>query len=49
MVARFLRSRGVSGKLIESRYFGEKQPQEPGSNHDAWARNRRVTLWLADR
>jgi outer membrane protein OmpA-like peptidoglycan-associated protein len=49
MVARYLRSRGVPDKVIESRYFGETQPQLPQSNKEAWARNRRVTIWLADK
>jgi outer membrane protein OmpA-like peptidoglycan-associated protein len=47
MAARFLKSRGVPGSLIESRYFGEEQPLDPGNNKAAWARNRRVTVWLA--
>lgn len=49
MVARYLRSRGVPGKVIESRYFGESQPQIPKSNQKAWSRNRRVTIWLANK
>lgn len=49
MVARYLRSRGVPGKVIESRYFGEAQPQVADSGKQAWARNRRVTIWLADK
>jgi outer membrane protein OmpA-like peptidoglycan-associated protein len=49
MVTRFLRSRGVSGKVIESRFFGESQPHVAASNPEAWAKNRRVTLWLAER
>jgi outer membrane protein OmpA-like peptidoglycan-associated protein len=49
MVTRFLRSRGVPGKLIETRVFGESQPADPDNNARAWARNRRVTLWLAEK
>ena len=49
MVARYLRSRGVPASAIESRYFGESQPADPGGDAEAWARNRRVTVWLAER
>ena len=49
MVARYLRSRGVPGTVIESRFFGETLPLDPQSNKDAWAKNRRVTVWLADK
>jgi outer membrane protein OmpA-like peptidoglycan-associated protein len=47
-VARYLRRRGVSGKLIETRHFGESQPANNASGRDAWAQNRRVTVWLAE-
>jgi sodium-type flagellar protein MotY len=49
MVLRYLNSRGVPAKAIELRSFGETEPQYPESNQDAWARNRRVTIWLAER
>jgi outer membrane protein OmpA-like peptidoglycan-associated protein len=49
MVFRYLSSRGVPKKAIELRSFGEAEPQNPESNQDAWARNRRVTIWLAER
>lgn len=49
MVTRFLRSRGVPGGQIETRVFGEAQPADPADNAKAWARNRRVTLWLAEK
>ncbi len=49
MVARYLRSRGVPAKAIESRFFGESQPEVAQSNPEAWARNRRVTVWIADK
>lgn len=48
-VARYLRARGVSGKAIELRYFGETQPAGDASGAGAWARDRRVTVWLASR
>ncbi len=48
MVARYLRSRGVPAKAIESRYFGEAQPEVKQSNNKAWEKNRRVTIWIAD-
>ena len=48
MVARYLRSRGVPGKAIESRFFGESHPEDPDNSEQAWARNRRVTLWMAN-
>ena len=44
-----IRSRGVAGKVIESRFFGEKQPRDAAGNKQAWAKNRRVTLWLAEK
>lgn len=47
MAARFLNSRGVPRSAVESRYFGENEPSDPASNQAAWARNRRVTVWLA--
>ena len=49
MVSRYLHSRGVPEKAIELRSFGETEPQNPESGQDAWARNRRVTIWLAER
>jgi len=49
MVVRYLRSRGVAAAAIESRYFGESQPADPANTAQAWSRNRRVTVWLADR
>jgi outer membrane protein OmpA-like peptidoglycan-associated protein len=48
MVSRYLRSRGVPSKVIESRFFGEAQPEAVESNKAAWAKNRRVTVWIAD-
>ncbi len=47
MVTRFLRSRGLSGKLIETRIFGTRESIDPAKNAKALAANRRVTLWLA--
>ena len=47
MAARFLRSRGVADKAIESRYFGESQAQAETLGEAALASNRRVTIWLA--
>ncbi|MCG6865179.1 MAG: OmpA family protein [Thiogranum sp.] len=47
MVARYLASRGVPSKVVESRYFGETQPLVAANSQAAWARNRRVTIWLA--
>ena len=49
MVARYLSSRGVPRRAIESRYFGETYPQDPESNQQAWSTNRRVTVWLASK
>ncbi|MFQ5644877.1 MAG: OmpA family protein [Thiogranum sp.] len=48
MAARFLHSRGVADKAIELRYFGESQPLAGTAGEAASARNRRVTIWLAD-
>jgi len=47
MVARYLRSRGVPAKAIKSMFFGESQPEVAQSNNKAWAKNRRVTVWIA--
>jgi outer membrane protein OmpA-like peptidoglycan-associated protein len=49
MVARYLQSRGVPRKVIESRYFGETYPENPESSQQAWSSNRRVTVWLASK
>ena len=49
MVARYLSSRGVPRKVIESRYFGESFPANPESNQQAWSKNRRVTVWFASK
>ena len=49
MVARYLGSRGVPRKYIESRYFGESFPADPESNRQAWRKNRRVTVWIASK
>jgi len=48
-VARYLRTRGVAGSVIETRYFGESQPVGTGSGAGVWAQNRRVTVWIAQR
>lgn len=48
MASRFLQSRGVAAKAIESLHFGESQPQAEAAGNAALARNRRVTIWLAD-
>lgn len=48
MAARFLRSRGVDRKAIESRSFGESQQQSDVPGNKAWAKSRRVTIWLAN-
>ncbi len=48
MAARYLRSRGVAGKAIETRYFGESNPRTEAAGEAAWRRDRRVTVWLAD-
>ncbi len=47
-VARYLVSRGVPRKAIESRFFGETFPADPDDDPEAWARNRRVTVWFAE-
>lgn len=47
MVARYLNSRGVPSRAIDTRYFGASEPKDPASSQQAWARNRRVTVWLA--
>ncbi len=47
-VKRYLLFRGVPASRIEKRYFGESQPAVQGRNSKAWAKNRRVTVWLAE-
>lgn len=37
----FLVDRGINPSRINVRSMGEEQPVDPGSNEDAWARNRR--------
>ncbi len=48
MVARYLRSRGVPAAAIESRFFGEQMPASEENGPKGWAKNRRVTVWIAD-
>ncbi|HHH45311.1 MAG TPA: OmpA family protein, partial [Gammaproteobacteria bacterium] len=48
MAARYLRSRGVAGKAIETRYFGESNPRAEAAGEAGWRRDRRVTVWMAD-
>jgi outer membrane protein OmpA-like peptidoglycan-associated protein len=48
-VAHYLRARGVPAAAIESRYFGETLPVDRESRKEAWAKNRRVTVWLAEK
>ncbi len=40
----FLISAGVSSRRIESVSYGEEQPDDPGHNESAWARNRRAVV-----
>jgi outer membrane protein OmpA-like peptidoglycan-associated protein len=49
MVSRYLNSRGIPKQVIELRAFGETEPKNPESSQDAWASNRRVTIWLAEK
>lgn len=49
MVSRYLRSRGVAAGAIQTRHFGESLPAVDGDGQSAWARNRRVTVWLAEK
>lgn len=48
-VSHYLRARGVPTAAIEARVFGETLPVDASSDADAWARNRRVTVWLAEK
>lgn len=47
-VAHYLRARGVPAAVIETRFFGATLPADPSRGADAWARNRRVTVWMAE-
>jgi len=47
MVARYLRSRGVPPGAVELRPFGEVPPETGDAK--VLAKNRRVTVWIADR
>ncbi|VAW74025.1 hypothetical protein MNBD_GAMMA13-1065 [hydrothermal vent metagenome] len=49
MVARYLRSRGVPAKAIGTHVYGETEPTDTSSTQAAWALNRRVTIWLAEK
>ncbi len=49
MVARYLGSRGVPRSIMDTRSFGESYPDDPESSEQAWASNRRVTVWFANR
>ncbi len=49
MVARYLRSRGVPARAINTQVYGEAEPTDSASTQSAWARNRRVTIWLAEK
>ncbi len=40
----FLQSAGVSTRQLETVSYGEEQPDDPGHNDAAWARNRRGVL-----
>lgn len=42
----FLVNRGISADRIETRSMGERQPLDPRSNEDAWARNRRTEFTI---
>jgi len=38
---KFLMALGISGDRIETISYGEEKPADPGSNEEAWAKNRR--------
>jgi peptidoglycan-associated lipoprotein len=38
---RFLMDMGISGSRLETISYGEERPLDPGSNEEAWAKNRR--------
>lgn len=38
---RFLTDMGISGSRLETISYGEERPLDPGSNEEAWAKNRR--------
>jgi len=40
----FLLSAGVSSRQLETVSYGEEQPEDPGHNDAAWARNRRAVM-----
>jgi peptidoglycan-associated lipoprotein len=38
----FLTTLGVNGGMLKTVSYGEEQPLDPGSNEEAWAKNRRA-------
>lgn len=43
-ISSFLTSAGVSSRQIETVSYGEEQPEDPGHDDSAWARNRRAVV-----
>ncbi len=48
-IKRYLVRRGIPEDRIDIRAFGESWPANPGSGPEAWAENRRATIWFAQR
>jgi chemotaxis protein MotB len=48
-VVQYLTTRGVSAQRLAAAGFGEFQPIDPGTNEDAYRRNRRIEFKLTER
>ena len=47
-VREFLVGQGVSGSRIESLSYGKERPIDPGTDEDAWAKNRNARTAITD-
>ena len=47
-VREFLVGQGVSGSRIETLSYGKERPIDPGTNEDAWAKNRNARTAITD-
>lgn len=47
-VREFLTGQGVSGSRIETLSYGKERPIDPGTNEDAWAKNRNARTAITD-
>jgi outer membrane protein OmpA-like peptidoglycan-associated protein len=48
-VMQFLIGKGIAPERLEAVGYGEEKPLDPASNEEAWAKNRRVDFFVAER